>query len=236
MDQGTKMTTSEVAARIAELKPRFFSGLSASEMNTVVNAAECRRFSANSVILHQGRPAGTVVLLLRGEARTAFTTKQGQRLLLRWLPAGEVLGLAALLPNASQYFVNTEAVKESWGLVWERATIRGLARRYPAIWENAFAIVSEGLAGYLTAHVSQTRHTAPQRLARALVDLASAVGHRTSAGIELGLRNEDLANAANVTQFTASRVLNEWQRNGLVTKTRGKIVLRSLESLLLHEI
>jgi len=230
------MTTSEVATRIAELKPQFFRGLAVSELNAIVDVAEYRRFAANSVILGQGRAAGAVVLLLRGEVRTAFTTKSGQRLLLRWLPAGEVLGLAALLPTASQYFVNTEAVKESWGLMWERATIRSLALRYPALWENAFTILSEGLAGYLTVHVSQTCHTAPQRLARALVDLASAVGHRSSAGIELGVRNEDLANAANVTQFTASRVLNEWQRNGLVTKTRGKIVLRSPESLLLREI
>ena len=230
------MTISEVASRIAELKPRFFSGLGSSALSSIVSAAEYRRFPANSVILHQGRSAGAVVLLLGGEVRTAFTTKTGQRLLLRWLPAGEVLGLAALLPSASEYFVNTEAVKESCGLVWERAVIRSLAVRYPTLWENAFAIVSEGLAGYLSVHVSQTRHSAPQRLARALVDLASAVGRRSSAGIELGVRNEDLASAANVTQFTASRVLNQWQRNGLVTKTRGKIVLRSPESLLLHEI
>jgi len=67
-------------------------------------------------------------------------------------------------------------------------------------------------------------------------DLASAGGQRSSAGIELGVRNEDLANAANVTQFTASRVLNPWQRSGLVTKTRGKIVLRSPEGLLLSTI
>jgi len=230
------MTTSDVAARIAELKPRFFCGLAPAELNVIVSAAEYRRFGANSVILNQGSSAGAVVLLLRGEVRTAFTTKSGQRLLLRWLSAGEVLGLAALLPNACQYFVNTEAVKESWGLMWERAAIRSLAVRYPALWENAFAIVSEALAGYLSVHVSQTCHTAPQRIARALVDLASAVGHRCAAGIELALRNEDLANAANVTQFTASRVLNEWQRSGLVTKTRGKIVLRSPESLLLREI
>ena len=34
------------------------------------------------------------------------------------------------------------------------------------------------------------------------------------------LKNEDLASAANVTLFTASRLLNEWQRNGLVNQER----------------
>ena len=230
------MSTSEVVALIAELKPRFLGGLAPSELQAVVRAAEYRRFDADSAILTQGRPAGMVVLLLRGQARTTFMTKGGQRLLLRWLPAGEVFGLAALLPTAADYFINTEAVKESWGLVWDRTTIRTLALRHPGLWENAFAIVSEALGGYLAVHVSQTRHSAPQRLARVLVDLASAIGNRGPAGIELGVRNEDLANAANVTQFTASRLLSKWQRSGLVTKTRGRIVLRSPEGLLLHEI
>jgi len=230
------MATSGVIALITDLKPRFFRGLNLAELQEVVSAADYRRFAADSVILHQGHHADAVVLLLRGQARTTFTTNGGQRMLLRWLPVGEVFGLAALLPTTKDYILSTEAVKESWGLVWDRTTIRSLALRHPAIWENAFTIVSEGLAGYLAVHVSQTRHAAKQRLARTLVDLASAIGSRTSAGVEVGVRNEDLANAANVTQFTASRVLNQWQRSGLVIKTRGKIVLRSLESLLLHEV
>lgn len=230
------MATSDVIALIADLKPRFFCGLSAPELHQVVSAADYRRFAADSVMLNQGHRANRIALLVRGQARTTFMTNVGQRLLLRWLPAGEVVGLAALMPTTQDYILSTEAVKESWGLVWDRATIRKLALRYPAIWENAFTIVSEALAGYLGVHVSQTRHTAKQRLARTLVDLASAIGIRTPAGVEVGVRNEDLANAANITQFTASRMLSEWQRDGVVTKTRGKIVLRSLESLLLHEV
>jgi len=230
------MATSDVIALVSDLKPHFFHGLTASELQAVVSAADYKRFAADSVILNQGHRANAAVLLVCGQARTTFTTNCGQRMLLRWLPAGEVFGLAALLPTTKDYILSTEAVKESWGLVWQRATIRHLALRHPAIWENAFTIVSEALAGYLAVHVSQTRHSAPQRLARTLVDLASAIGHRTRAGIEVSVRNEELANAANVTQFTASRMLNEWQRNGLVTKTRGKVVLRSLESLLLYEV
>jgi CRP-like cAMP-binding protein len=229
------MTVSDVVALIHDLQPPFLKRLGAPELEEVVKAAEHRQFAADSVILSQGNPAGKIVLLTRGHARTTFTTHDGQRLLLRWLTAGEVVGLVSLLPYGGNYFVSTEAVKESWGLVWDRGTLRTLATRYPGIWENAFTIVSEALGASLAVHVSQTCHTAPQRLARVLIDLASAIGHRIPAGIELGVRNEDLANAANVTQFTASRLLNIWQRDGLVVKSRGKIVLRSPEGLLLYE-
>jgi hypothetical protein len=43
-----------------------------------------------------------------------------------------------------------------------------------------------------------------------------------------------LSNEANLTPFTTSRLLGEWQRQGFVVKARGKILLRSPELLLRH--
>ena len=46
-------------------------------------------------------------------------------------------------------------------------------------------------------------------------------------GIEVNVSNEELANEANVTIFTVSRLLSEWQRKGLLVKSRGRVVIRS---------
>lgn len=127
-------------------------------------------------------------------------------------------------------------VKTGCALEWDRATIRGFCARYPRLVENALEIVSDYLDGYLAVHVSMTCHTARQRLAQVLVNLASGIGHKVPAGVELSVSNEDLANAANVTPFTASRLLSGWQRSGMVVKTRGKILLRAPEQLLLQEV
>ena len=40
--------------------------------------------------------------------------------------------------------------------------------------------------------------------------------------------NEELANAANITLYPASRIL-EWQRTGAIRKQRRKIVVRCTE-------
>ncbi|HEY2168210.1 MAG TPA: helix-turn-helix domain-containing protein, partial [Candidatus Angelobacter sp.] len=72
-----------------------------------------------------------------------------------------------------------------------------------------------------------------QRLAAILVNLAQGIGHKVPTGVELDVTNEELAQAANVTHFTASRLLSHWQRQGALVKTRGKILLRSPENLLL---
>lgn len=230
------MTAPSVTTLVKNLKPRFLEGLTASELRAVVAAADYRRYLANSVVLNQEHPAGQVFLLITGRARSSFITQGGQRMLLLWLPPGEVFGLATLLSRASEYLVSTETVKDSTALVWERDTIRDLAGRYPRLWENALSIATDYLNGYLAVHVSQTYHSARQRLAKVLVNLASGIGHRVEAGVEVTIQNEELASAANVTTFTASRLLNEWQRDGMLIKSRGKILLPSPERLLLHEV
>jgi CRP-like cAMP-binding protein len=41
--------------------------------------------------------------------------------------------------------------------------------------------------------------------------------------LEFDITNEELANAANITLDTASRILREWRRTGAVRKQRRKI-------------
>jgi CRP-like cAMP-binding protein len=64
-----------------------------------------------------------------------------------------------------------------------------------------------------------------------LVSAAQIIGQKVPGGVEVDVTNEELASAANVTQFTVSRALNEWQRNHIVKKLRGKVLLRSPERL-----
>ena len=52
--------------------------------------------------------------------------------------------------------------------------------------------------------------------------------------LEFDITNEELANAANITPYTASSILSEWQRTGAIRKHRGKIVVRSTERLFLR--
>lgn len=223
------MTGSQIAAAVRDAKPRLLEGFAAPDVNAVLSAASVRRLAANYVVTHQGDPASHVFLLVSGRARHFFVTPDGQRTLLLWLPPGEIFGGAAFLYKPQDYVVSTETVRTSTALVWDRATIRNLAQRYPRMLENALLIMFDYLVAYRGIHTSLICHNARERLAHVLGNLATGIGHRVPAGVELDVRNEELANEANVTLFTASRLLSEWQRQGLVEKSRGKIVVRSPE-------
>jgi CRP-like cAMP-binding protein len=203
------VTPSDIAAAVRDLKPRFLEGLAPPEIKAVLAAAKLRRYLENSVVTNQDHPAEHLFLLVSGRARYFYITPDGQKTLLLWLPPGETFGAAAFLSKPFQYLVSTETVKNSCVLVWGRATIREFAARYPRLVENALLIAFDYLVVYRAMHVSLTCHTARQRLATVLVNLASGIGHAVPGGIELDVNNEELANEANVTLFTASRLLSD---------------------------
>jgi CRP-like cAMP-binding protein len=92
---------------------------------------------------------------------------------------------------------------------------------------------SDYLVWYLADHVALVRKRAGERLAQILIHLAGVIGQKVLGGVEFDVTNEELASAANITPFTTSRLLSEWQTNRAVVKRRGKILLRSPERLLL---
>jgi CRP-like cAMP-binding protein len=173
-------------------------------------------------------------LLVSGAARYFFITPDGRKVYLFWLMPGEVFGGATLLTEPAEFIVNTEATTESVALVWQRDVIRAVATKYPRILENSLSIACDYLVWYLATHLSLICHTARERLAHVLVSLAYGIGRRTSSGISLEITNEQLANTANITPFTVSRLLSEWQRGGLMSKDRGKLLLYHPEQLLHH--
>lgn len=212
-------------------RSRLLDGLTTSDRALVLAAASRRHLEAKSVAVHQGDAAQYLFLISKGRARHFYITPQGKKILLLWLIEGQIFGGAALLPTPTEYLVGTEILSDTRLLIWPRHTIRALAARIPRLLDNALSIATDYLTWYVAAHTSMVSHSAKQRLAQVLVTFANGFGRKTSEGTSLDLTNEQLANAANVTPFTASRILSSWRRTGAIVKTRGQLVLRSPEHL-----
>ncbi len=215
-----------VAAFLRERKPRFFEGLDPADIRTILAAGTQQRYSANSVIHSQGDLGDRLFLLLSGRVRRFFLTEDGQKVVLLRVPPGEIFGEATVLATPADYLVSGEAIIHSNTLVWSRRTIRGFCERYPRLVENALLISFDYLAAYRGIHASLICNSAPQRLAHVLANLAEGIGQKVPGGVELDIRNEELANEANISLFTASRLLSAWQREGILVKSRGKVLLR----------
>lgn len=225
------MTASGIAIVSSHLRSQFLEGLTPPDRKTILAAATQRQCAAHSVITNQGHPAEHLFLITKGRARQFYVTEEGKKLLLQWLGPGDLFGGRTVLSSRSSYLVSTEVLKNSSALVWDRATIRGLVARYPRLLENALLTASDYITWQLTSHISLAFYTARQRVAHVLMTLARTVGQDAPGGVALHITNEDLASAANVTPFTASRLISEWQRSHAMVKRRGEVLLRSPERL-----
>jgi CRP-like cAMP-binding protein len=159
-------------------------------------------------------------------------TGGGRKILLHWLTAGQIFGGAALLSDSSKYLASTEVLSDSCALAWDRKSMRKLVTAIPRLLDNALSIaVIEHIAWLIAAKVSLSSEDAESRIADFLIGLASGIGISGPDGVVIPVANEELAAGANVTPFTVSRFLSKWQREGILGKGRGKIVLRRPELL-----
>jgi CRP-like cAMP-binding protein len=229
------MTPWEVAARVSEIKPRFLEGFDARDLTIILGQATPQEYRAGSLLSSEGFQADKVFLVLEGLARTFTTTRKGVKVVLLWIPPGEPAGGRAMLCKPTRYLVTTEAVTDTVALVWSRSAILPLAKQYPSLIENGLMIASDYLESYQNLHVAGSYDSAAQRVARALDNVAKGMGRTRSDGIEIDISNEELANQANVTIFTISRFLSKWQRKGFLIKSRGRLLVRSLEELIHSE-
>jgi CRP-like cAMP-binding protein len=221
----------EIAARVNELAPKFLDGFAPRDLAVILEAATLRRFPARSFLAIEGDRADRLFLMLEGLARTYTTTPNGEKVVLLWVPSGETAGGRAFLSKPMKYMVTTETVTDCVALVWKRTAILPLRKQYPRLIENALEDAADYVESYRDLHVAAGYDSAAQRIARVLGNLAKGIGQRSFEGTVIHIRNEELADEANVTIFTVSRQLNEWQRKGLLLKSRMRIVIRSPEEL-----
>jgi CRP-like cAMP-binding protein len=221
------ITPEEIIARVDELKPKFLEGLAPEEVVAIVGAATLRRIQARTVVTKEGHDAEKLFLFIEGRGRTFAMTSGGEKVILLGVFPGEIAGGRAALRDPQKYLVSTETVVDSTALQWNRSSFLPFLTKYPRVLENGLMTASDYLESYQDLLIAASHDTAGKRVARALDGWAKSIGKKVDDGLGLHINNEELANQANVTIFTVSRLLSEWQRKGLLVKSRGKVVIRT---------
>lgn len=211
---------------------QLFSGLGKDEIGVILAAAVRRKFETSRIIIRANEPATRLFLVKTGCVDYDVLTEEGREILLRRLVPGDIFGVGAFLSEPDGYLGTAKTACESDVLVWEHRVILQLARSYPRLTENALRTALRYLALYAKRHIGLVSNTAQERLACALSSLGSRTGHALPKGVEVDIKNEDLASLADLSIFTVSRLLKQWERKGVVEKSRAKVLIRSPEGLL----
>lgn len=210
----------------------IFKGLETHEIMVIRHAAVRRTFSASEIIISAEEPALHFFIPEIGCVDYFILSHDGTQLLLRRLSHGDPFGFAAFLSEPTGYLGTAKSVGNSEILVWDHHMIRHLGRSYPRLVENALRMALHYFALYAKRHIAIVSNTAQERVACVLANLASRTGHALADGLQVEVKNEDLASLSDVNFFTVSRILKQWEQQGAITKTRGKVLIRRPEELL----
>src|SRR6266702_5797795 len=212
----------------------IFASLSADELDVVLRDARSVRYPKDSSVFDQGTEADSFFVLLHGHLRVEKTTPQGQQIVVRYVSAGELFGVAQAMA-IKNYPATAIAVVDSLALSWPSTLWPHLIAKFPALAAGALQTVGSRLQDTQARILEMSSEQVEQRVAHALLRLAKQAGRKVEHGVEIDfpISRQDIAQMTGTTLHTVSRTLSGWEQSGLIESGRQRIVLREPHKIFL---
>src|SRR5207237_291438 len=109
-----------------------FAGLSAGDLHEILREARSVRYPKDTSVFDQGTEAHSFFVLLHGHLRVEKTTPQGQQVVVRYVTAGELFGVAQAMA-LTNYPATAVAAVDSVALSWPSASWSRLVGKFPSL-------------------------------------------------------------------------------------------------------
>lgn len=217
------------------LQADFFKGLLSETLEKVRAGYVERSVNKGAFFFHQEDPAEFLYLLARGKVRMGQLAEDGQQVTMRIIVPGQLFGGMAVLGGKPTYPLYAEAMEVSVALCWKGEFLLGLARRDPGLGLSMTELMYTHLRDMQERFRELATERVERRVARVLLRLASQAGRRLEEGllIDLPLSRQGIAEMTGTTLYTVSRLLSEWERRGILTAGRERVVIRNPHALVL---
>jgi len=200
----------------------LFADLPTSVCTDIVSMARTRDYLCRQVMFLVGDRIKETLLLTDGRAKITQVGETGTEVILRLIAPGEVIGELGLVPDCT-HSSTAVAVQECKVLVWSAEIFQGVLDRFPVLRRNAQRILQRRLDVVESCFCQVSTQMASPRLAHALVRLIDQVGHKVNSHVEINVSQETLAQMTAMTSFTVSRLLTNWENQGLLRVRRQAI-------------
>ncbi len=210
----------------------LFRDLAPADLVRILEAASYRRVERGGFFFQQGDAAVLLYVLLSGQARLVQVTPEGQQVILRVVRAGDMFGGVAAL-GMGEYPASAEATDDCHALAWDGATMSQLLECIPRLAINALRLLAQRVQELQDRLREMATERVERRVARTLLRLVRQAGRKVDEGvlIDLPLSRQDLAEMTGATLYTVSRILSQWEQQGLVEGGRARVLIRSPHAL-----
>lgn len=233
--------TCSVAMRLEILgKVPFFASLPPEELAGVNPLFREQGYEPGEFIYYAGDEAARLYVVASGKVKLVSHTLAGRDVLLDLLTPGEYFGSLATLGEAL-YADTAQAQTAVCALGIGADAFRGILDSSPAVAVRVLDVMAGRLRDARERIRQLSVHSVERRLAYTLLKLAGKFGQPKEVGllIQVPLSRDDLAEMAGTTTETASRVLSQFQKDGLIDSGRGWVAVTDqagLEAIAAEEI
>jgi CRP-like cAMP-binding protein len=207
-----------------------FAGISADECSTILASADERRFWQRHTVFFEGDPARHVILVLSGYLKVTQLGANGQEVILRLNGPGDALGGIGKTSEA-ELFTTARTIEPSALLVWETDRFESLLGQFPTLRRNITHTIERQLNELEVRFREVSTEKVGPRLSSLLLRLQNQVGKRGDAHVEIALSRRELAQLTGTTLFTVSRLLCQWETQGIVSARREAVLIRDVAAL-----
>lgn len=204
----------------------FFNELSKSALEKINQAFHEVGYDVNEIVCFAGDPAEQLFVIADGRVKLVRHTLAGKDVLLDMLSAGEFFG--SLTSSGKDVYPDTaQAQTPACILAIKKEDFRHILDLYPSVAIKLMDIVASRLraAHERVQHLSTS--SVEGRIAHVLLLLSEKFGEPREVGmlIQVPLARDDLASMAGTTPESASRVMSQFHKDGLINAGRRWVAI-----------
>jgi CRP-like cAMP-binding protein len=208
----------------------LFVGLTDAALVETLANARVREVAKDTVIFRQDDAAAYCYAVLRGRVRISQSDEDGAQLLVRFIGPGEMFGTVALFTGGT-YPAEAVTTLDSVVASWREESLLQLIDSHPGIALNIVKIIGARLRELQERLREVATQRAHRRIARMLLRLHGQTQAAAGGDAAFPLSRQDIAEMCGTTLHTASRVLTEWEKKGLLSTNRRQVTLRRVEDI-----
>jgi CRP/FNR family cyclic AMP-dependent transcriptional regulator len=189
-------------------------------------------FPSRAVIFEEFQQVTNVFVVCTGHVKLSATSREGRTMILRLAGPGDILGLSAALSNQC-HEVTAETIEPTQLKSVRRVDFLSLLEDFSEVGEKAARVVAlEYRAAYLDARRLAISGSAAAKLAQLLLEWANAGAcNKQERRFTMTLTHEELANMCGVSRETITRLLNQFERDGLIDRRGVSMIIRDSSGL-----
>ena len=191
-------------------------------------------FPKGTTLFVEGQSCRGVFLLCKGRVKLTTCSSDGKALITRIAEGGEMLGLSAAV-SGLPYMVTAETLMPCQvNFIRRDDFLRFLRENSAACFRTAEHLSNNYHSAFEQVRSLGLSHSAPEKLAKLMLEWCARNGNETEKGIslKLTLTHEEIAQLISASRETVTRLLSDFRNKQMIHIKGSTLIIRDKAALL----